>query len=79
MHVHAWSYTYVTYVLSLSDLFSVNILIILRYSEKEIEVMIIVDHSFVSLFRNHSAGHIGGMGGFRIGTSHKSTNATHKR
>jgi len=34
MHVRAWSYTYVTYVLSLSDLFSVNIIIILRYFEK---------------------------------------------
>lgn len=28
---------------------------------------------------NHSAGHIGGMGGFRIGTSNKSKNATNKK
>jgi len=41
--------------------------------------MIIVDESIVRLFGNESAGHIGGMGGFRIGTSHKSTNATQKR
>lgn len=40
--------------------------------------MIIVDGTYVYMC-NHSAGHIGGMGGFRIGTSHKSKNATHKK
>ena len=38
-----------------------------------------IARTYVTLLCNHSAGHIGDMGGFRMETSHKSTNATQNK